>query len=714
MNFISSKRVDPSLFTPPVKLVRRDPSAPPRNQATASPVENATLNTPTPGPSAKAPGTDTSQIAPYGNATRNRQNLFKKKTKQVHIAPEESRKLRAEEEKPWVLEDYDGTNTYIGELEGGQRANYALFLLTDDGFKVVCVDKWYKFKSKIRHRTLTIEEAEEAIAKAAKRDNDRWMMHKWSKSAEDEQLEAKEGGIFDRKSTLKTVETYDDDLFGEEDDEEAHVSKRKVRGDVDEEWDFDEVFEDDEEAPAEVKDEEEKEVERRQKKSMRKGSDDEDMEEEVPETLTSTGKQMKKLVRSLEENEAYVSDKEEDPYASSVEEEDTEDEEKSSGELGKTASGAATQKPPQIAPKSKTGGTNKAGTAPQKTRPTAGTKLPADSKNKTAVLSKSKPSTSSKSTTDAKGKPASVAQKTKDGTKLSQSHKSKSSQLSHQKVSAAPRSQSPVSPMRTNVSVNGSQAVSPTHASSVSSSHSVKSPTGTSDVAGAAPGKTAKRKPIPPGASTSQSGTETSGIPQKRSLTKTSTQPTKKLKSGSDTNVDVGKPVSSSKPKINIVMGRSTSEISAESSKSVDAPRKLKITTSASSASSASSAASQTRPSSQHKPPSQSRASTQTGQTPRPSPVPTASSSVVSQSRTSTQTGPSRPSPVPTASSSVITEAEVVRIISSSPQMTTRQLIKELKDKIKKDDQNRAILRELVARVGVISGDGYLVLKNRD
>src|SRR6185312_16406030 len=131
----------------------------------------------------------------------------KKKKKKVHIAPEKKKKLRAEEEKPWVLEDYDGTNTYIGELEGGQRANYALFLLTDDGFKVVCVDKWYKFKPKIRHRTLTIEEAEEAIAKAAKRDNDRWMMHKWSKSAEDEQLEAKEGGIFDRKSTLKTVET---------------------------------------------------------------------------------------------------------------------------------------------------------------------------------------------------------------------------------------------------------------------------------------------------------------------------------------------------------------------------------------------------------------------------------------------------------------------------------------------------------------------------
>lgn len=43
-----------------------------------------------------------------------------------------------------------------------------------------------------------------------------------------------------------------------------------------------------------------------------------DEEEEEGEHLSGAGKAMKKLVRKMEKNDAYDSDKEENPYASSV------------------------------------------------------------------------------------------------------------------------------------------------------------------------------------------------------------------------------------------------------------------------------------------------------------------------------------------------------------------------------------------------------------
>lgn len=87
---------------------------------------------------------------------------------------------------PWQLKDADG-QVLTGSLEGSQSAHHVLFLSYNDGFKVIPVVKWYTFKPKANHRTMTLEEAEEKM-KQQKKSNDRWLMR-----AEAAELAEKEG-----------------------------------------------------------------------------------------------------------------------------------------------------------------------------------------------------------------------------------------------------------------------------------------------------------------------------------------------------------------------------------------------------------------------------------------------------------------------------------------------------------------------------------------
>lgn len=175
MHFRSNKRVEPNTFSRPVKLHRKESNFVPYRQyiqnlnaqnaanaaATAAAAAKAAAimaGTPIPedpptkksgsnveelgGPSPDGPqvtpqpqhgpktGADTSLIAPLGGATRNKQMLFKKRTKQIYLAKEDTRELKEQEHRPWILEDYDSQNSFTGTLEGGQRSDYVFFVLT--------------------------------------------------------------------------------------------------------------------------------------------------------------------------------------------------------------------------------------------------------------------------------------------------------------------------------------------------------------------------------------------------------------------------------------------------------------------------------------------------------------------------------------------------------------------------------------------------------
>ncbi|ORX97273.1 Rap30/74 interaction domain-containing protein [Basidiobolus meristosporus CBS 931.73] len=329
LKFQNSKPIDPNKFTAPVRLHRKETSVEAAELfQELKPGENPS-ETALPG---SASGADPSIIAPYGGASRNKQMLFKKRTKQVFPTDESSRKLKEQEAKPWVLEDYDGTNYWSGSLEGGQQSNYFLFVFSEDGFKVVPAHRWYRFQQKLSYATLTIEEAEEQLIKAQKKDSDRWMMRKRLLSKLDgDEAEGEERSVPRR---LKVVD-HEDINFSDDDDPSMKKMKRgnvSKHGDI-EEVDFEEVFEDDEEAPPELEGDQEeiKEEQSRRKPNRTVASDDEE-EEEEEEELTATGKEMKKALLTLEKNTAYDSDDEQNPYLSEEEEEEEEKEEKETDE----------------------------------------------------------------------------------------------------------------------------------------------------------------------------------------------------------------------------------------------------------------------------------------------------------------------------------------------------------------------------------------------
>lgn len=144
---------------------------------------------------------------------------FKKKFQRVYVASEEARRLKREEWQPWVLEDDEGRERWVGRLEGGAgeiggNANkkggenaggaasdqgriapststgngfpasldgwrpaaeasatggggsaYVAFVFGDNGdeFKVVPINRWYRFNQGPKYLTLAEEEAEAEV-----------------------------------------------------------------------------------------------------------------------------------------------------------------------------------------------------------------------------------------------------------------------------------------------------------------------------------------------------------------------------------------------------------------------------------------------------------------------------------------------------------------------------------------------------------------------
>ncbi|KAG0370884.1 hypothetical protein BC939DRAFT_505853 [Gamsiella multidivaricata] len=333
MRFHGNKEVSPDKFTQPVKLHRKRNENSGYNRysyynskynyqnkdtAGADKKDGVAGGNAAAGPGgAAAPttGADTSLIAPYGGGVRNKQMLFKKRTRQIYIANEEERKKKEIEAAPWVVEDYDNQNNWTGQLEGGQHANYVLFLFSDDGFKVVPADKWYKFTPKIQYATLTAEEAEEQYQKAQKQNNSsiRWLMRSKNKAKTEDGEEGAEEEV--EGEHLVTVD-HEDDVGYDEDEARERKKKRGKHGDVDE-MDFDEVWQDDEEMPSEMPGfEDDAKDDPRRKQGPAMDSDEDEDEEDDKGRLTETGKAVKKALLKLEKNKVYASDDEKDPYAS--------------------------------------------------------------------------------------------------------------------------------------------------------------------------------------------------------------------------------------------------------------------------------------------------------------------------------------------------------------------------------------------------------------
>lgn len=251
-------------------------------------------------------------VAPDGGGRARRVNS-KRKTRQLKVLDENAKKLRFEEFYPWVMEDYDGYNTWVGSYEAGNSDSYVLLCVEDDGsFTMIPADKVYKFTARNKYATLTIEEAEKRMDKK-NGEVPRWLMKHLDNIGTTTTR-------YDRtRRRLKAV--ADQRSVGGEDEEEHNDNSEN-------ELDYDEEFADDEEAPIiDGNEQENKESEQRIKKEMLQANamglrDDEDVPDNGEDDLFNEkkideqGERIKKALQKTELAALYSSDDEINPYLS--------------------------------------------------------------------------------------------------------------------------------------------------------------------------------------------------------------------------------------------------------------------------------------------------------------------------------------------------------------------------------------------------------------
>ncbi|KAI4213181.1 MAG: hypothetical protein LQ351_004127 [Letrouitia transgressa] len=341
--FASKKIVDlnnAEEFTRPVRLHRRDPRAPiPGRDSgpTAEGDENEVVDDKEremqealKAERERQREANLAQIAPSSNAVGvKRQRYGKKKTQQIYRNDQTDEqkaasRLRYEEALPWHLEDFDNKHCWVGTYEAALADTYATLVLGEDRkFRMVPVEKWYKFTPKQQFKILTIEEAETRMNKRIVQP--RWFMESQNASMakQSEHARAKAGkGLF--------LGRFEKD--GRANAEAGGVKAEAEDGD---DLDFEEDrFADDEENPFfELPEEDAKDTEEKIKRDQLKANffdnkdekdadEEEKIKEEEKEAEKKFGKGYKKSLMRHEKNYIYDSDSD-NPYEEHSESEDT-------------------------------------------------------------------------------------------------------------------------------------------------------------------------------------------------------------------------------------------------------------------------------------------------------------------------------------------------------------------------------------------------------
>ena len=331
--FASKKFVDPrndQEFTRPVRLHRRDPRIPlPGRENLAEgevpPADEAdkALQAAQKEERKKQREYEQSQIAPSVNAGGQRKNIFGKKTQQIYRNDQTDEqkaasRLRYEEAMPWHLEDFDNKSTWVGTYEAALSDTHVIFILGQDGkFRMIPVEKWYKFTSKQQFKILTTEEAEKAMDK--KVTQPRWFMEtqKANQQAEEERANRAPKKLFTVKGERKR-----NNMLGA-------TGRRGVDPDADD-LDFEEDrFADDEENPyLEIPEEDAKQIEEKVKrdqlqanffdnKDEKEADEEEEAQKKARELEKTFGKSYKKSLMRQEKNYIYDSDSD-NPYGEEV------------------------------------------------------------------------------------------------------------------------------------------------------------------------------------------------------------------------------------------------------------------------------------------------------------------------------------------------------------------------------------------------------------
>lgn len=244
---------DQNRFTRPVTLHRRDPRQPPPGREIKP--EEEELPEPTPEQTEESErlarikadreaqrAIDDAQKAPVMKDPEQKKQPKQKERKpgtQIHYAArtEKQKKeseIRYEEALPWHLEDADGKNVWVGQYEAPLSDAKVAFIIQPGSFRMVPLEKWYKFTSKrTLANSLTIEEAEKVMGKKAP--VSRWAMRDAQRDkAAREMAEARiimngrvnvkqESSTFQAVSRREKMDHDDIDMSGDEfqDDDET-------------------------------------------------------------------------------------------------------------------------------------------------------------------------------------------------------------------------------------------------------------------------------------------------------------------------------------------------------------------------------------------------------------------------------------------------------------------------------------------------------------
>lgn len=291
------------------------------------------------------------QIAPASKtavAQKKNNKQFQKKTEQVFRVNDTGDKvkntqLRYEESIPWHLEDFENKNIWASSYESAlSDCHIMLFPSQEPGnntFKMVPVEKWYKFTQKSQFKALTIEEAEARMGKRVK--EPRWFMET-QKAVEKQKREDLErtgsARMFVRKGergekAVQPVRAVKKES-GEDGEEANPDNNPDANPDMDDiDYDHEEAFADDEEADQGlVHDEVEEDAKDAAKKIKHerreanvfglKENKDYDKEEEEKKQKTDAEKKLaKRIAKALmkrEKNYNYEDDSEGNPYSSEV------------------------------------------------------------------------------------------------------------------------------------------------------------------------------------------------------------------------------------------------------------------------------------------------------------------------------------------------------------------------------------------------------------
>lgn len=234
--------------------------------------------------------------------------------------------LRYEEALPWHLEDVDGKNVWVGTYVAALSEATVAFMIDNAVFRMIPLEKWYKFNSKPPFQAMTIDQAEELMGR--KVDAGRWVMKDEEKRSGQAELEATRRMLSGHGQMIKT----ESDTF-----KAASRAEKMEHDELDISGD---EFQDDDETPTFEKndDEDTKEskdrIRREQLGANLFGDGDEqevdkDLHEQLREELERQhfGKATKKALIKRDREDQYESDNSEDnPWSSSSDDDSSDDE----------------------------------------------------------------------------------------------------------------------------------------------------------------------------------------------------------------------------------------------------------------------------------------------------------------------------------------------------------------------------------------------------